>query len=144
MGRPSVDYAGQDVAGVRVVERAGHIGAHIAWCVRCACGVEFTTTSEVIQAAIRRGGVVSCRSGLHWARLAGISDEVARGPAAAQTVAEMSPAEQEVARRRVLAEEPESLDRLAERLGVSRQRVRQVESRVRARLCDRFAGGSSK
>jgi RNA polymerase sigma-32 factor len=41
-----------------------------------------------------------------------------------------------IVRARMMADEPETLDRLGARLGVSRERVRQLETRARQKMHD--------
>ncbi len=49
----------------------------------------------------------------------------------------LDPREREIVRARNLAAEPETLDDLSKRFGVSRERVRQLEERALAKLADR-------
>ena len=51
--------------------------------------------------------------------------------------------EQFIASRRLLADQPETLDQLGARLALSRERVRQLESEVRAKLVQLLTSGST-
>jgi RNA polymerase sigma-32 factor len=57
----------------------------------------------------------------------------ARGAIGA-AMAQLSAREQLIVRERLMAEEPRTLQELGERLGVSKERVRQIEERVRDKL----------
>jgi RNA polymerase sigma-32 factor len=48
-----------------------------------------------------------------------------------------------IVRARMMADEPETLDRLGARLGVSRERVRQLETRARQKMHDALAGSAA-
>ncbi|MBJ93488.1 MAG: RNA polymerase factor sigma-32 [Rickettsiales bacterium] len=56
------------------------------------------------------------------------------GTRLALAMAQLPAREQEILRRRHLADDPETLERLGQRLGVSRERVRQLEARALARV----------
>jgi RNA polymerase sigma-32 factor len=53
---------------------------------------------------------------------------------------DLDPRDRRILEARILAEEPLTLGVLSEELGVSRERVRQLENRVRARLADALRG----
>lgn len=68
-----------------------------------------------------------------------LADERARLQCALQTaLAELSPREQQVLERRVMADESATLAELATVFGVSRERVRQVEERAKQRMRGRL------
>jgi RNA polymerase sigma-32 factor len=48
-----------------------------------------------------------------------------------------------IVRARMMADEPETLDRLGARLGVSRERVRQLETRARQKMHDALVGSAA-
>jgi RNA polymerase sigma-32 factor len=62
-----------------------------------------------------------------------------RERAVASILAELSPRDQDIARRRLLADEPETLERIGAAWGVSKERVRQLEEGLKARLRERLA-----
>jgi RNA polymerase sigma-32 factor len=51
-----------------------------------------------------------------------------------QALSTLKPREQEIVRARILAESPATLQQLAERFSISRERVRQIEKRALERL----------
>ncbi|APR79222.1 RNA polymerase sigma factor RpoH [Minicystis rosea] len=53
-------------------------------------------------------------------------------------ITELSAREQDIVRRRLLAEEPATLETLGSTWGVSKERVRQIEERAKARLRERI------
>lgn len=57
----------------------------------------------------------------------------------AALLAELPAREQDIARRRLLAEEPLTLEELGAAWGVSKERVRQVEDRLKARMRERLS-----
>ena len=59
--------------------------------------------------------------------------------AVAGILAELSPRDRDIATRRLLSEEPETLERIGEAWGVSKERVRQLEEGLKARLRERLA-----
>ena len=64
----------------------------------------------------------------------------------AAIVAELSPRDQDVVQRRLLADEPATLERIGETWGVSKERVRQLEASLKERLrirLEQFAGGAA-
>jgi RNA polymerase sigma-32 factor len=54
-------------------------------------------------------------------------------------LSELSEREQLIVRSRLMSDEPETLEGIGEKLGVSRERVRQLESRARQKIHDRLA-----
>jgi RNA polymerase sigma-32 factor len=60
--------------------------------------------------------------------------------AVAKAVAELSEREQDIVRRRLLADDPTTLDRLGASWGVSKERVRQIEEGAKARMRARLQG----
>jgi RNA polymerase sigma-32 factor len=59
-------------------------------------------------------------------------------------VGELSDRERFIVRRRMMAEEPATLKELGECLGVSKERVRQIEERAREKLKDRLTAAFEK
>ena len=55
-----------------------------------------------------------------------------------RVVSELPPREQRIVQRRWLAEEPETLETLGVALGVSKERVRQIEERAKKRVRERL------
>jgi RNA polymerase sigma-32 factor len=56
------------------------------------------------------------------------------GAALGHLMAELSPRDQDIVRRRLLADEPATLEQLGEAWGVSKERVRQLEERLKDRM----------
>lgn len=68
-----------------------------------------------------------------------LADERARMASALRTMlAELSPREQQIVERRLMAEHPETLEQLGASFGVSKERVRQVEERAKQRMAGRL------
>lgn len=68
-----------------------------------------------------------------------LADERARLESALKTaLAELSPREQQILERRLMSDEPETLAQLGAALGVSAERVRQVEERAKQRMRGRL------
>lgn len=66
-------------------------------------------------------------------------DEEARLSSALRTVvAELSPREQQIVERRLMSDEPETLEQLGAAFGVSKERVRQIEERAKLRMRGRL------
>lgn len=61
-------------------------------------------------------------------------EERNRNSAVKQALSTLNPREQEIVRERILAESPATLQKLAERFSISRERVRQIEKRALERL----------
>ena len=56
-----------------------------------------------------------------------------------QALSGLSEREQRIVRARMMSEEPQTLEQLGKQMGVSRERVRQLECRARAKIKDALA-----
>jgi len=73
---------------------------------------------------------------------AALDDEQRRAAlrdAVARVLEELSPRDRDIVRRRLLAEDPMTLEALGAAWGVSKERVRQLEERLKAQLRERLA-----
>lgn len=72
------------------------------------------------------------------ARVAEVREAERRREALKSALADLSEREQLIVESRLLAEEPKTLEHLGKEMGVSKERVRQIESRLRGKLKDRL------
>jgi RNA polymerase sigma-32 factor len=79
------------------------------------------------------------RGGSAEAELGDAEERVRLREAVAEAVAELSVREQDIVRRRLLAEDPETLEQLGQVWGVSKERVRQIEEHAKTRIRTRLA-----